>query len=317
MDVLNLNNRRNFLKKSAFAGAGFLALNAIPSEVFAKTDLIKLTILHTNDVHSHIDPFPENDPKYPGLGGAVNRAALIKKIRNEEKNVLLLDSGDVFQGTPYFNLYGGELEFKLMSMMQYDASTIGNHDFDNGLDGLVKQLPHANFPFINCNYDFSDTSMSGKTIPHKIFVKDGIKIGVFGIGIELDGLVEKRMFGNTKYLDPVIKAAEISHYLKMDEKCDLVICLSHLGFKYESKKISDIELAKRSKNIDLILGAHTHTFLDKPLVYENRDKKEVVVAQVGWAGIRLGRIDYVFEKKTKKSTAEGYSIKISKKSIAI
>jgi 5'-nucleotidase len=185
------------------------------------------------------------------------------------------------------------------------------------LDGLVKQLPHANFPFINCNYDFSDTSMSGKTIPHKIFVKDGIKIGVFGIGIELDGLVEKRMFGNTKYLDPVIKAAEISHYLKMDEKCDLVICLSHLGFKYESKKISDIELAKRSKNIDLILGAHTHTFLDKPLVYENRDKKEVVVAQVGWAGIRLGRIDYVFEKKTKKSTAEGYSIKISKKSIAI
>jgi 5'-nucleotidase len=317
MDALNLNSRRSFLKKSAFAGAGFFALNAIPSEVFAKTDLVKLTILHTNDVHSHIDPFPGNDPKYPGLGGAVNRAALIKKIRSEEKNVLLLDVGDVFQGTPYFNMYGGELEFKLMSMMQYDASTIGNHDFDNGLDGLVKQLPHANFPFINNNYDFSDTPMAGKTIPHKIFMKDGIKIGIFGLGIELDGLVDKRMYGNTKYLDPIEKAAEASHYLKMDEKCDLVICLSHLGFKYESKKISDVELAKRSKNIDLILGAHTHTFLDKPLVYENSDKKEVLVAQVGWAGIRLGRIDYVFEKKTKKRVAEGLSIKISKKSIVI
>jgi 5'-nucleotidase len=317
MDALNMNSRRSFLKKSAFAGAGFFALHSVPADVFAKTDLVKLTILHTNDVHSHIDPFPSNDPKYPGLGGAVNRAALIKKIRAEEENVLLLDVGDIFQGTPYFNLYGGELEFKLMSMMQYDASTIGNHDFDNGLDGLVKQLPHASFPFISSNYDFSDTPMAGKTIPHKIFFKDGIKIGVFGLGIELDGLVDKRMYGNTKYLDPVVKAAEASRYLKLDEKCDLVICLSHLGFKYENKKISDVELAKQSKNIDLILGAHTHTFLDKPLVYKNSDEKEIIVAQVGWAGIRLGRIDYVFERKTKKSVAEGHSIKISKKSIAI
>lgn len=317
MDELNLSSRRNFLKKSAFAGAGIFALNVIPNEVFAKTDLVKITILHTNDVHSHIDPFPNNDPKYPELGGAVNRAALIKKIRTEEKNVLLLDVGDIFQGTPYFNMYGGELEFKLMSLMQYDASTIGNHDFDNGLDGLVKQLPHANFPFINNNYDFSDTPMAGKTIPHKIFMKDGIKIGVFGVGIELEGLVDKHMYGSTKYLDPVIKAAEAAHHLKMEEKCDLIICLSHLGYKYESKKISDVELAKKSKYIDVILGAHTHTFLDKPLEFENSDGKKILVAQVGWAGIRLGRIDYIFEKKSKKKASEGHSIKISKKSIAI
>lgn len=317
MEELNLNSRRSFLKKSILGGAGLMAFNAIPNEALAKTDLVKITILHTNDVHSHIDPFPDNDPKYGGLGGVARRAAVIKKIRSEEKNVLLLDAGDIFQGTPYFNMYGGELEFKLMSMMGYDASTIGNHDFDNGLEGLVNQLPHANFPFINCNYDFSDTPMAGKTIPHKIFYKDGIKIGVFGIGIELAGLVDKKMYGNTIYLDPAEKAAKASHYLKFEEKCDLVICLSHLGYKYENKKISDVDLAKQSKNIDLIIGAHTHTFIDIPLEYENSDNKKVLVAQVGWAGIRLGRIDYLFEKKSRKKAAEGYTIKISKKSIVI
>jgi 5'-nucleotidase len=317
MDELNLNSRRSFLKKSLIGGAGIFALNAIPTDVFAKNDLVKITLLHTNDVHSHIDPFPDNDPKYPGLGGAVRRAALIKKIRTEEKNVLLLDAGDIFQGTPYFNMYGGELEFKLMSMMGYDASTIGNHDFDNGIDGLVKQLPHANFPFINCNYDFSDTAMNGKTLPYKVFIKDEIKIGVFGIGIELDGLVDKRMYGKTIYLNPAEKAAQVSHRLKFEEKCDLIICLSHLGFTSKAGKINDVDLAKQSKNIDLIIGAHTHTFLDTPLEYENSDQKKVLVAQVGWAGIRLGRIDYIFEKKTKKKASEGYSIKISKKSIAI
>jgi 5'-nucleotidase len=317
MEGSSMNSRREFLKKTAFAGAGFIAFNSIPNDALAKTEMVKITILHTNDVHSHVDPFPDNDPKYAGLGGAVRRAAMIKKIRSEEKNVLLFDVGDIFQGTPYFNMYGGELEFKLMSMMQYDASTIGNHDFDNGLDGLVKQLPHATFPFINCNYDFSDTPLSGKTIPHKIYYKDGIKIGVFGIGIELDGLVDKRMFGNTKYLNPLEKAAESAHFLKNDQKCDLVVCLSHLGYKYENKKVSDVILAKQSKNIDLILGAHTHTFLDTPVSYTNSDNKEVLVAQVGWAGIRLGRIDYLFEKKSKKMVSEGYSIKIFNKSIVI
>lgn len=317
MGELNMNNRREFLKKTLLSGAGLFALNAIPNEVFAKSDMVKITILHTNDVHSHIDPFPDNHPKFAGLGGAVRRAAVIKKIRSEEKNVLLLDVGDIFQGTPYFNMYGGELEFKLMSMMKYDASTIGNHDFDNGINGLVKQLPHANFPFINCNYDFSDTAMAGKTIPHKIFMKGGIKIGIFGLGIEMDGLVDKKMYEKTRYLDPVQKAAEVTHYLKMEQKCDLIICLSHLGYKYDYKKISDVELAKHSKNIDIILGGHTHTFFDKPLSFKNLDGKEVLVAQVGWAGIRLGRIDYIFEKKSKKNTSEGYSIKISKKSTQI
>ncbi len=312
-----MNSRRDFLKKTIFSGAGLLAFSAMPNDALANSDMVKITILHTNDVHSHIDPFPDNDPKYAGLGGIVRRAALIKKIRKEEKNVLLLDAGDLFQGTPYFNLYGGELEFKLMSMMQYDASTIGNHDFDNGLDGLIKQLPYANFPFINCNYDFSDTPMEGKAIPHKIFIKEDIKIGIFGLGVELAGLVDKKNSGNTLYLDPVQKAAEAAFHLKHNEKCDLIICLSHLGFSSNGKKINDVDLAKQSKNIDVILGGHSHTFLDKPASFKNSDGKEVLIAQVGWAGIRLGRIDYIFKKKSKKMTSEGYSIKISKKSIAI
>ena len=307
-----MTSRRKFIKQSLYGSAGIALMNAFPFDAFAKDDEIRITILHTNDVHSRIDPFPMSDPKWPGLGGAARRASLIKKIRAEEKNVLLLDVGDIFQGTPYFNLYGGELEIKLMSEMGYDASTIGNHDFDNGIDGLAKQLPNATFPLLNTNYDFSNTSLKDKTQPYKIFKKDGIKIGVFGIGIELEGLVDKKLYGETKYLDPLEKSAYYANFLKKDAKCDLVICLSHLGYKYKEKKVSDVILAEQSKNIDLILGGHTHTFLDKPLSYKNSDGKEILIAQVGWGGIRLGKIDYIFKKKSKKFHSKGTSIKIFK-----
>jgi 5'-nucleotidase len=294
--------------------AGLAAMNAFPFSAFGKEHTVRIVILHTNDVHSRIEPFPLSDPKWPGLGGVARRAALINHIREQEEHVLLLDAGDIFQGTPYFNMYGGELELKLMTKMRYDATTIGNHDFDNGLDGLVKQLPHADFPFICSNYDFKDTPISGKTIPYKVFEKGGVRIGVFGLGIELDGLVDKKLYGNTVYLDPLEKAAEHAHKLKFDEKCDLVICLSHLGYSYKEKKVSDVILAEKSKNIDLIIGGHTHTLLEDPVRIRNSDGKEVVVAQVGWAGIRLGKIIYTFEKKSGKKHAQGSTIKISTKS---
>jgi 5'-nucleotidase len=303
-------NRRTFIKNSFWGTSGLAALGAVPFDAFAKKEMVKITILHTNDVHSHIEPFPLNDPKYGGLGGVSRRAALIKKIRQTEENVLLLDAGDIFQGTPYYNKYGGEVELKLMSEMGYDAATIGNHDFDNGLDALYKMLPFANFPLISANYDFSDTIMSGKTIPYKTFEKQGIKIGVFGIGIELTGLVEKRLYGNTKYMDPIKIAAQTAHHLKHEKKCDLVICLSHLGFKYQNKKISDVVLAQQSKNIDLIIGGHTHTFLDQPLFFKNSDGKEILVSQVGWAGIRLGKIDYFIEHQSGKKSVIGTSLKV-------
>ncbi|MBK6988473.1 MAG: metallophosphatase [Bacteroidetes bacterium] len=307
-------DRREFIK-GLVGGIALAGLSSLPMELFALSDMTKLTILHTNDVHSRIDPFPANDPKYPNMGGVARRAALIKKIRASEKNVLLLDAGDIFQGTPYFNLYGGELEFKLMSEMGYDASTLGNHDFDNGIDGLVKQMPHMNFPFLNANYSFTDTLLEKKVREYKIFHRGNLKIGVFGIGIELRGLVDPKLTGNILYNDPLVNANRISTLLKNEEKCDLVICLSHLGYKYNDKKVSDSVLAKESSNIDLIIGGHTHTFLDEPTRIINNNGKEVLVAQVGWAGIKLGRIDYYFDSKKRKKDSIASTVKISENTI--
>jgi 5'-nucleotidase len=274
---------------------GKFPLNASPNDL----DLVKLTILHTNDVHSRIDPFPMDGGRNEGKGGAAKRAALIKKIRTDEKNVLLFDAGDYFQGTPYFNFFSGEIEIKLMSEMKYDAATIGNHDFDAGIDGLYKQLPHANFPIINANYDFSDTIMRDKVEPYKIFNKQGLKIGVFGLGIELSGLVPKALTGNTIYNDPIAMANTWSTRLKKEMKCDYVICLSHLGYKYENNKVSDHTLAENTENIDLIIGGHTHTFLQNALPLKNKAGGVVLVNQAGWGGIMLGRVDILFERNRK------------------
>ena len=253
--------RRDFIQKTA-ASSVVLGLSNIGINTIISPETKKITILHTNDVHSHIDPFPADHPRNANMGGAARRAALIESIRKEEENVLLLDAGDIFQGTPYFNYYGGELEFKLMSMMQYDLATMGNHDFDNGIDGFYAQLPHAKFEFVSANYDFKNTVLNEIVKPYKIFNKDGIKIGIFGLGVELDGLVDKKLYKETIYNNPVEIAQDMTRILKEEQKCDLVICLSHLGFSYKNEpyKVSDLELAKKTKNIDLIIGGHTHTF---------------------------------------------------------
>ena len=295
-------NRKEFLKT---VGGGTLALSLAPNLVFASQKSIldrnaayKLTVLHTNDQHSRIEPFDSSYSRNPNQGGFARRATLIQQIRSQEKNVLLLDAGDIFQGTPYFNFYGGELEFKLMSMMGYDAATMGNHDFDNGLDGFLKALPNAKFPFITSNYDFSNTILDGKTEKYKIFKKDGIKVGLFGVGIELDGLVGKKQYQETKYLNPVEIAQHYADFLRKEKGCDLVICLSHIGFDYrdDADKMSDKKLAAQTDNIDLILGGHTHTFLPEPQSFTNKSGKNVLVNQVGWAGLLLGRIDFYFDK---------------------
>ncbi|MBP6731160.1 MAG: metallophosphatase [Chitinophagales bacterium] len=290
--------RKYFIQKSLTAGA-LLAASSFPYQALAKSGLRKVTILHTNDQHSRIEAFPMDGGKYQGLGGFAQRATLISQIRKQEKNVLLLDSGDIWQGTPYFNKFHGEIEFKLMSEMNYQASTLGNHDFDIGIDGFVKQLPLANFPFLNCNYDFTDTAMQGKVAPYKIFKYDGIKIGVLGVGIELEGLVPKDLYGNIKYNNPIEKAENVAKKMKLEHDCDLVICLSHLGYKYDEKKVCDIDLATQSSHIDLILGGHTHTFFDKPVELANAAGARVLINQVGWAGIFLGRLDFYFEEKKK------------------
>lgn len=302
-------NRRKFLKGSVSAAA-LLALGFKGNSAYAKDDFTKLTILHTNDVHSRIDPFPMDGSRNQGRGGVAPRATLIKNIRSEEDHVLLLDAGDIFQGTPYFNYWGGELEIKMMSMMGYDASIMGNHDFDNGVSGFAKQLPHANFPILNANYDFTDTELEGKTKSYQIFKKDNIKIGVYGLGIELTGLVNAQQYGNTKYLDPVKKALEMEMFLKQDQKCDLVVCLSHLGFKYRENKVSDIVLAQNTNHTDLIIGGHTHTFLSTPESVKNKAGKETLVNQVGFAGINLGRIDFTFSREKNKKVLYSSALEV-------
>lgn len=300
--------RRTFIQQSA-ASTALVTLGGLGLQSFASASQKKITILHTNDVHSHIDPFGPDDGRNANKGGVARRASLVQSLRKENPNTLLFDAGDIFQGTPYFNYYGGELEFKLMSMLNYDAATIGNHDFDNGIDGIYAQLPHAKFDFISANYDFSNTVLDTHVKPYKVYFKDGIKIGVFGLGVELNGLVLKSLYKETQYLDPITIAQDMSKKLKVEEKCDLVICLSHLGYHYKTapSKVSDLILARSTKNIDLIIGGHTHTFLPKPTIEKNSDGKNVLVNQVGCYGLYLGKIDFYFDSENNKS-AKGTSI---------
>ena len=285
--------RRRFIKNSIYGSlGGSLILNSLSCE---RKNFKKITILHTNDVHSHIEPFPKDHSKFPNMGGFERRSTLINNIRLKNPYTLLFDAGDVFQGTPYFNFFGGELEFKLMSMLNYDAMTIGNHDFDNGIDGLNSQLPKASFDIISSNYDFSNTILENKIKRTKTYVLDEVKIGVFGLGIELKGLVSDELFKETKYLDPVEISNDITDYLKNEENCDLIICLSHLGFKYRKNKISDFILAQKTKDIDLIIGGHTHTFMDKPTITKNKIGNDVIINQVGCFGIYLGKIDFYLD----------------------
>ncbi len=292
--------RRKFLKNSVY---GSIALgSALNNYSCDSENFKKITILHTNDVHSHIEPFSKDHSEFPNRGGFERRSTILNSIRSKNPNTLLLDAGDIFQGTPYFNFYNGELEFKLMSLLEYDAVTIGNHDFDNGITGLNEQMPNASFDFLISNYDFKNTVLDGKTSDYKIYTKSGIKIGVFGLGIELEGLVTKELYRETKYLDPIDIAQDVAKKLKNEEKCDLIICLSHLGYKYDNlpNRVSDYNLAKKTKDIDLIIGGHTHTFMDEPVILKNQISKDVLVNQVGCFGLFLGQIDFYFDQNNQK-----------------
>jgi 5'-nucleotidase len=307
-----MQSRRKFITQSALAAGSLLLSN----EAWAETDNTqRLTILHTNDVHSRLEPFPMDGGRNQGLGGVAARAELIQKIRKEQKQVLLLDAGDIFQGTPYFNMYKGEPEMKAMAAMQYDAATMGNHDFDAGLENFVTQLRHVQFPIVICNYDFTNTPMENKSVPYTIIKKGKLKIGITGVGIEMKGLVPDNLYGNTKYLDPIQQANNAAATLKKKEGCDMVICLSHLGYKYKEdpNRMCDTIFAKESEHIDLIIGGHTHTFMDAPDVIKNKQGSDVIINQVGWAGIILGRLDFEFSKQKNKNLAEAHTVVVGKK----
>jgi len=302
-------NRRKFIRNIS-AGAAGIGIGLAPLQLVAKKNLVTITILHTNDLHSHIEPFSADSGKLSGKGGLAHISGLVKKIRDENQNTLLFDAGDMFQGTPYYNYYKGELIMKIMSDMGYDAGTIGNHEFDDGLEGIFNSLPAARFPLINSNYDFSETILAGKFPRWKIFKQDGIKIGVYGLGIELNGLVADKNIGKTIYNDPLKTAFEMESFLKNDKYCDLVICLSHLGLRYEGTKISDMVLAAETSATDLIIGGHTHSYIEEPIVLKNKAGKQVIVNQASWGGLVLGKIDFIFDP-TKNSPTVAATINFS------
>lgn len=291
--------RRDFLRKSIITGSALALGNGLFStELIANVNTKRITILHTNDIHSRIEPYPNDGGRNANQGGLTKLGTMVKKIREKDENTLLLDAGDVFQGTPYFNFYGGKLEYQLMNKMGFDATTLGNHEFDNGLKGIIDQLPNAEFSHLIANYDFSRTILKDTFLPYQIFKKGGLKVGVFGLGIELEGVVSKKNFELTIYQDPVPVAREMVRELR-DKKCDLVICLSHLGYAYKSNKIDDLKLANQVDEIDFIIGGHTHTFLDQPTLVKSSGGYDTIINQVGTGALRLGMLEFEFSRKNK------------------
>lgn len=253
----------------------------------------KVVILGTNDTHSRIEPLPANDKKYAGMGGVEARASFIKEVRTQNENVLLFDAGDFVQGTPYFNLFHGRVEAEAMDMMKYNAGTLGNHEFDYGLDTLKMIIKKLKYPIVNCNYDFSNTVLKGMIKPYIVLKKFGLKIGVVGVGVDPEGLIQKNRYEGMIF-KPIISTVNLyAKILKEKERCDFVICLSHIGYS------DDIILAEQSKNIDLIIGGHSHTYMDKPDIRKNLDGKEILIFQTGKSGAYINKYELELDKVRK------------------
>ena len=256
----------------------------------------EIYLFHTNDMHSRIEPFPENyqDTLLAGKAGMVRRATFISQQREIHPDLLLFDCGDFSQGTPYYNIYKGEVEISMMNEMRYDAGTIGNHEFDFGLENMARLFRLAEFPIVCANYDVTGTVLEGLVKEYVVLHRDGIKIGVFGLGAQLEGLVAKASYGDVKFEDPVSEAQRIADLLKMQEKCDLVICLSHLGWKGEP--YSDVKLIENTCNIDVVLGGHSHSYFEKPEYYKNLDGVEVPLQQMGKHAAFIGKMVLTLQK---------------------
>lgn len=256
-----------------------------------------IVVLHVNDTHSRIEPLPKNAPRHADKGGMVRMDAYLREVRAENDNVLFLHSGDFVQGTPYFNLFKGKVEVETLNLMQVDAVAIGNHEFDYGLGVLKDLVVMAQFPVLATNLDFTETELDGLTHPYIILERGGVKIGLIGLSPDPDGLVAKDNYKGMVYLDPVESSNRVADYLRDTELCDLIICLSHLGYYTKENAMGDITLAKQTRNIDIILGGHTHGIPDKPVYVKNRDGKEVLIDQCGDRGIDVGRLDIRMEEK--------------------
>jgi len=299
--------RRKFLGGTAAFGAALFTPRSILGSLFTREGLSPaapllrplageelITILHTNDTHSQIDPFPADDRLYPGKGGVARRATLVKRVRKDNPNTLLIDAGDAFQGTPYFNFYKGEVEYKTMSQIGYDVGTLGNHEFDNGVEALAAAMKFANFDFVSANYDVRGTPLERRVKPYVVREVAGVRIGLFGLGISPTALITPVNFKGITYQDPVTTSRDVIKTLRGTETCQLILCMSHLGYYKEPKngEIGDSQVASQVDGIDFIASGHTHTFMKTPVVQKQPSGKDTVIFQVGKSGINLGRVDF-------------------------
>jgi 5'-nucleotidase len=254
-----------------------------------------LVILHTNDVHSNIEPLSSG--RNAGLGGFQRRANYIQEIKQMHPNVLLLDAGDYNQGTPYYTLFGGKMEVMLYNAMGYEAVSLGNHEFDDGQEALAKRLKDADYVTLCANYDFSKSPLKEIIKPYTIIHKGGYKIGIIGVLLDLRGYVAEKARSGIVYKNPTPIVNKLARQLKKKDGCDLVIVLSHLGFDGGSKeRPADVDLARSTKNVDIIIGGHSHTFLEEPVIVKDKAGKNVIVNQTGAHGVYTGRIDITFMK---------------------
>ena len=276
-----------------------ILINSAASSVFAQQTK-QLVIYHTNDTHSCVMPLNKNltDTLLAGRAGFLRRVSLINRERAANPDMLLFDSGDFSQGSTYYTLYRGDVEVNLMNMMHYDAVTIGNHEFDFGVENMARLFKMAKFPIVCANYDFTGTALEGLVKSYVILERNGLKIGVFGLSPILDGLVFAGNFTGVKYEDPVMSAQKVAHYLKNDAKCDVVICLSHLG--WEEKGVDDQVLVSKTRDIDLVLGGHSHTYFKELRYVKNLDGKEIPNDQNGKNGIFIGKLRLEFEDNYSK-----------------
>jgi 5'-nucleotidase len=283
-------NRRTFLTTSAAFG---VTLAGFPRELLkASAAETIITILHTNDTHSQIDPLPENDAN-AGKGGVARRATLVKRVRKENPNMLLVDAGDVLQGTPYFNFYKGEVEYKAMSAIGYDVGTLGNHEFDNGVEALAKALTFANFDIVSANYDVKGTALEPRVKRYVVKTVAGIRVGLFGLGVSPTALITPDNFKGITYIDPVVAARDVVKKLREDERCALVVCMSHIGYNDDTQR-GDRLVASQVDGIDFIASGHTHTFMKEPVTQTQPCGAKTTIFQVGKSGIYVGRVDFTF-----------------------
>jgi len=292
-------NRRTFLTTSAAFG---VTLAGFPRELLkASAAGTVITILHTNDTHSQIDPLPANDAN-AGKGGVARRATLVKRVRKENPNTLLVDAGDVLQGTPYFNFYKGEVEYKAMSAIGYDVGTLGNHEFDNGVEALAKALTFANFDIVSANYDVKGTVLEPRVKRYVVKTVAGIRVGLFGLGISPTALITPDNFKGITYIDPVVAARDVVKKLREEERCALVVCMSHIGYSDDTQR-GDRLVASQVDGIDFIASGHTHTFMKEPVTQTQPCGAKTTIFQVGKSGIYVGRVDFTFRDGKLADTA--------------